>query len=388
MGGFKAAGKTQTAGSVQRPSTSQMTKSPPGGRTGTVKSYNGRKGFGFINCPQAGGDIFFGRDVLPEDAREVSGKFIEGRSVQVEWEVGSDSRPRATQVTVLAGEGEEIAGMIKSYNETTGYGFLTSTSLPQDARFNRDDMPQMPMGAQVKGELVRFQVSYMPDGKIRANNIFFQTKKIAEKVGISAMQMGMPFGGWGGGWGSPMFGGMGAMAEGIVKMFNEERGFGFINMPGIPADIFFGKGDLKGGSVTQGSMVSFQLAAGDQGKLQAKAVSISRGGGGAFGKMMGFGGGGGKRPNYDSSGEPPAKKWKQEVVLSATGQCVTGSIKSFNLQKGFGFITSPEVTDDIFFMKTNLPQGATNQDIVGSAVGCEIMATNDGRLQADSINFL
>ena len=60
------------------------------GLSGTVKSWNGAKGFGFIMCPTVQGDVMFGRDALPPDVKEVQGKFLEGRSIVFDGAQGAD----------------------------------------------------------------------------------------------------------------------------------------------------------------------------------------------------------------------------------------------------------------------------------------------------------
>jgi len=365
------------------------------GVTATVKSYNGRKGFGFLSCRNVNGDIFFGRDALPEDAREVQGKFLEGRTVHIDFVPAESGGFKATKVVLVAGEGEELAGEIKSFSPTNGYGFVKSSSISEDVRFNASDLQNAPPGAELRGELVRFKVQTMPDGKLRAASIAFQSNQIAQKFGGAGVKVGgkgggcMPFMGgcmppmmqfgsammMGGGMG----GGMGGAMQGVVKSYNPNKGFGFIAVPGIPMDFFFGKSDLQGGEVTQGSPVQFFMGVGDKGTPAAKMVLPSRG---AKRTATGAGFGGG-----NSGGKSGAAKKRPKPSSAATGEMMSGSIKSFNASRGFGFITSLETEGDVFFLKTSLPPGVSGQALDGQAVTFETANAREGKLEARNITF-
>ncbi|CAE8585113.1 unnamed protein product, partial [Polarella glacialis] len=95
------------------------------GLSGSVKSWNGAKGFGFITGSSCPVDVFFSRTELPDDVKEVQGKFMQGRPVVFDAEQLPDGRFKATAVAVPYIEGKEIAGKIKTFVEKNGYGFIT-----------------------------------------------------------------------------------------------------------------------------------------------------------------------------------------------------------------------------------------------------------------------
>lgn len=307
-------------------------------QSGTVKTYNGVKGFGFItNSTLQEGDIFFGREALQDDAKEVQGKFLEGRTVYFNAQQQEDGRYKATSVAVPYEEGKPVAGKIKTFSERNGYGFATSAALETDVHFKADIVPQHMPGISLKEELVIFEVKTLPDGKVAASSMRFQSAKIWDRLkggemaamygmgggmGMMGMDMGMGMMGGGGpmmggymkGGGSGMMhggksGGKGSVgpkggvprafaekpmpssapsssgsekANGVVKSYSEKNGYGFINVPGMPMDIKFGKQDLMQlGNVTPGTQVNFSCVQDPMGRFVAQQVRVK----GAAGAM-------------------------------------------------------------------------------------------------------
>eukprot|EP00933_Yihiella_yeosuensis_P038301 TRINITY_DN3223_c0_g1_i1.p1 TRINITY_DN3223_c0_g1~~TRINITY_DN3223_c0_g1_i1.p1 ORF type:complete len:296 (+),score=79.29 TRINITY_DN3223_c0_g1_i1:79-966(+) len=293
------------------------------GLSGVVKSWNGGKGYGFITAPQIQGDVMFSRDALPEDVKEVRGKFLEGRTVVFDGAPGPDGRYKATSVAIPYIEGKSLAGQIKSFSEKHGYGFITSSSLTEDVRFSLQDLPAAG-GMNVKGELVMFDVTVKPDGKLQVSKLLFQSGKIANRVkggmmggmmgqmgmgglaGMAAMS-GMQAGGqkrpanammgqmgmmnmMGMGMGGGMLKqqkvevqttGTGKRANGMIKSFNSGKGFGFISAAGVPGDIFFLLTALPEpfrnthGNELTGKTVNFEIATTNDGKVRATDVQMA-----------------------------------------------------------------------------------------------------------------
>jgi len=377
--------------------------------TGTVKSWNGSKGYGFITSDQVDGDVFFSRSELPPEAHEVRGTFLEGRAVSFQVLEGTDGRAKASDVQILAMEDQPLAGMIKSYSEQNRYGFVTSSSLTDDVRFQNSDLPPMTSGANLKGKLVIFDMQQLPDGKLRVTKMQFQTSGIA-----AANAFGGGFGG--GGFGGGAFGGGafgkgafgkggfrgapgaargfapaapmaapqlgGGMVTGTVKSFSDRHGYGFINTPGQMQDIKFGKADLLMDSVAAGALVSFMPSVSHDGRIQARQVQP------ASAKRMGSfsshsGTGLALRPQKQArTGGGWVTPRAKEV---AAGQIHSGTVKSYIPSKGFGFITCPDVPGDIYFMRQVLPLESQNAELKGLPVTCEIAIAPDGKFRAQSV---
>lgn len=257
------------------------------GMKGVVKSYHGQKGFGFINSDGVGEDIYFMRKDMPQDMRDVQGKFLEGRAVTFTLGLGADGRHKATEVKLDESENavEDIAlpGVIKSFSHKNGYGFISSSSLEGDVRFELSAMHGVLPGVDLKGALVSFKVQALADGKFRAAKVDFQSGKKAKAYKQDAA-MGMIMPAFGFGMQQTMnmssFGnqGGGKKQSGTVKSFNDAKGFGFISMPGYPEDIKFGNSDLIGGVPSAGTTVQFTMAINGDGRASAKQVRVGGGG--------------------------------------------------------------------------------------------------------------
>jgi CspA family cold shock protein len=146
-------------------------------------------------------------------------------------------------------------------------------------------------------------------------------------------------GGGGGGGGPRMPAQVVGTGEGTVKFFNGQKGFGFIQQKGGGEDVFVHisaveRAGLAG--LAEGQELAYNLV--DRGgKISAQDLQIvgeviavqERSGGGDRG---GFGGG-------DRGGAP-----QREL----TGEKATGTVKFFNGQKGFGFLTRDDGQPDAF----------------------------------------
>lgn len=67
-------------------------------QTGTVKFYNGQKGFGFITPENGGKDVFVHISALD---RAGLGGLVEGQKLSFELETGRDGRTNAANIQAL-----------------------------------------------------------------------------------------------------------------------------------------------------------------------------------------------------------------------------------------------------------------------------------------------
>mmetsp|Transcript_52584 Transcript_52584/g.94400 ORF Transcript_52584/g.94400 Transcript_52584/m.94400 type:complete len:381 (-) Transcript_52584:62-1204(-) len=104
--------------------------------------------------------------------------------------------------------------------------------------------------------------------------------------------------------------------EGVVIKFNALKGFGFVKSNSTESDVFLGKGNLGGYTVSEGDKVRFDMETSTKGM---KATNV-------------------------------------QVLQQRTTNQFFGEVKSFSAHKGFGFISSPALTSagDIFFMQKDV----------------------------------
>jgi cold shock protein len=137
-------------------------------------------------------------------------------------------------------------------------------------------------------------------------------------------------GGFGGGGGGPRGGGMPAQvvgqAKGVVKFFNTQKGFGFIQRDEGGDDVFVHisaveRAGLEG--LAEGQELEFALV--DRGgKISASDLQV-------VGDVI-----------------PVAKREAAPPQRQLTGDKATGTVKFFNSMKGFGFITRDDGQPDAF----------------------------------------
>ena len=80
-----------------------------------------------------------------------------------------------------------LSGKVKSFNPNKGFGFITSHSLTQDVFFGARDLPNVPQGTQLQGELVVFEAEPTPDGKVKASKMAFQNGQTAQRLSMGGM---------------------------------------------------------------------------------------------------------------------------------------------------------------------------------------------------------
>merc|ERR1711988_117539 len=105
------------------------------------------------------------------------------------------------------------------------------------------------------------------------------------------------------------------------------------------------------------------------GKMRARNIQNNDGavvetGGFNSGNVGGFNSGNANNFNSGNVGNNGGFKAQKipSVEATPTGENSSGIIKSYNPQKGFGFITAEGLPTDVFFMKSDLPVEAQNED--------------------------
>jgi len=167
----------------------------------------------------------------------------------------------------------------------------------------------------------------------------------------------------------------GPEAEATVKWFNPDKGFGFVALVDGSGDAFLHANALQAAgyqSVSPGATLRVRVAQGQKGRQVSQVLSVdestaqpTRGGPGA---------GAGPR------GPRPARAPRRPVDLSSAVE-MTGVVKWYNPEKGFGFITPPDGGKDVFVHASALEEAglpplqegqAVRMNVVQGAKGPEV----------------
>lgn len=253
---------------------------------GVVKSFNPQKGWGLIDCRETfdiyGKDMFVLKTALPNNHADA------GTSVSFQVRQG-EKGPEATNVQVVGPawgasfqprmqmqmpmqmqmqmqhmvqprrhvpEGMVFHGVIKSYSESKGWGFITAKENftyvgKEDVFFLRSEMPEgEPLTADAR---VQFQIRRSKGGRIEAT----QLKLLPDFAEF----------------GDTLF-------QGTIKSFNEKKGWGFIASEHayelFSKDIFLHQHELEGQVPEPGTVVQFSVKLSDQsGRPEATNVTLS-----------------------------------------------------------------------------------------------------------------
>jgi len=352
--------------------------------SGVVASWGGQKGYGFIASEQVGGDIFFGRQSLPQELQAIGDLFpMKGKNVQFDLKAQADAsgKPQASLVKIMVAEGEMCVGTIKSFNAAKGFGFIGSSSMEgQDFFFSRRDVPMQLQGAPLQGMVTAFKVTTSPDGKIQARELVFaggagmapRTMLVPQRGQPMQMQMQMQMG-------PPR--GNGQRLQGTVKTYNTERGFGFASSPAVSGDVYF-KG--QGIPFQPGSPIEFTLKTMPDGKAQARDVAPggSQQGGYMGGPQQGGYMGGPQQGGY--MGGPQQGGYMGGG--GGDGGTQMAFVSSYSPKNGYGFMTV-EGLGDVFFKKTLVPAHLQEADLKGIQASIAIRMTPDGKPQCARAQF-
>ena len=326
-------------------------RSSGGGAEGTVQFFNSEKGFGFITPDDGGDDVFVHFSAIADDGGYRS--LEEGQRVLFEAAQG-DRGLQATHVEPLAGGGggydqggydaPAAAGSglpqatVRFFNGEKGFGFLQ----PDDGG---DDV------------FVHFS-AIADDGGYRSleegQRVEFEAAQGDRGMQATHVQ---PLSGGGGGRSQGRdqgrqnaggYGGGSGLAQGTVRFFNADKGFGFVEPDDGSRDVFVHFSAIEDdggyGDLAEGQRVEFAASLGDRGP-QADVV----------------------RP-LDSAGPPPrrdparremrrdpGRSTPREQNRSAARSVPTpleggseGTVKWFHAEKGFGFIAPDDGSADVF----------------------------------------
>jgi cold shock CspA family protein len=146
---------------------------------GSVKSFNEEKGWGHIACE--GTKKIYNKDVflMKREVEAVGGSIPLGSLIS--FKVQSDGKgPKATDIRVIPEDavgsdgypGKQFSGIIKSFNDTKGWGFVAGDEILEvfgkDIFVNKREMDNQ---TPALGDQIFFHVEIDKDGQAQAKNI-------------------------------------------------------------------------------------------------------------------------------------------------------------------------------------------------------------------------
>jgi CspA family cold shock protein len=167
----------------------------------------------------------------------------------------------------------------------------------------------------------------------------------------------------------------GPIVEATVKWFNAEKGFGFAELGDGTGDAFLHIGVLQAAgreTVPPGAKLKVHAGQGQKGKQITHVLEVDestatpetrrppRAGG------FGGGGGGGGRP-------------QRAAPDPSTAVDLSGTVKWFNGEKGFGFVTVSDGGKDVFLHISVLERAQLSQLPEGQRVSMRVVDTPKGR---------
>ena len=294
-------GQVQVPGMAPGAVPADLGAIPAGKATGNVKAFNVEKGYGFI-APDGGGEDFFVHASSLQDGNALA---VGGRVIFKPSFDPAKMKPVAQEVTGAYTDPRRVTGVAAGLPPSTPMGMAQGLTPP--AAGAQSAFPWMATPAAVSTPAV------LPPGKV----------------------------------------------GGSVKAFNVERGFGFIAMDGGEDHFVHAANLLDGNALAVGARVTFVPDFDHQkGKPIAKQV-----GGGYYDPNRPV-------PSAEAKaalGMPPTARSQNGMIAQNTGPALfepapppgklAGTVKAFNIEKGFGFIAPDGGGEDHFVHAQKLLEG-------------------------------
>ena len=158
-------------------------------------------------------------------------------------------------------------------------------------------------------------------------------------------------------------GASGPEVEAVVKWFNAEKGFGFVEVSDGSGDAFLHVSVLSGAgaqTVNPGAKLKVRLGQGAKGPQVMEVTDIREGEAPAPAR---------RAPRPPSGGDH---------YVSGGGQEIRGTVKWYNAQKGFGFVAPETGGKDVFVHATALERGGIPSLSEGQSVRMQVVQGKKG----------
>lgn len=159
----------------------------------------------------------------------------------------------------------------------------------------------------------------------------------------------------------------GPLTEAVVKWFNPDKGFGFVTLSNGTGDAFLHISVLQGAgheSVPPGAKLHAYVGSGPKGPQITRIVEIDENSATAQG------------PRRD---RPPAPRGMRDTVDPSAAVEIRGSVKWFNSEKGFGFVSADDGEKDVFIHISVMERAGLSNLTEGQQVALRAVQTPKGR---------
>lgn len=197
----------------------------------------------------------------------------------------------------------------------------------------------------------------------------------------------------------PMTAPSGPESSAVVKWFNPEKGFGFVELGEGAGDVFLHASVLArtgATSVNPGATLKVRVGQGQKGPQVTEVIEVDEstataaapsapraprsggfGGGGGYGDRGGYGGGGGGGGYGDRGGYGGGGRRAFDAP-TPSGPEQQGTVKWYNQAKGFGFIAPEDGGKDVFVHASALRRAGLTELAEGQRVTIQITQGQKG----------
>lgn len=166
---------------------------------------------------------------------------------------------------------------------------------------------------------------------------------------------------------------VGEPKDAVVKWFNPDKGFGFVELADGSGDAFLHVNTIQAAgvdSVAPGTKLSVQVSQGAKGPQVSSVLEV-----GEVVEQAPQARGGAPRRMGD---RPPRAPGRPRVDM-ADAASVSGEVKWFNPTKGFGFIQADDGLKDIFIHTSVVSQAGVDTLHEGQRLQVKVVSTPKGR---------
>jgi CspA family cold shock protein len=159
----------------------------------------------------------------------------------------------------------------------------------------------------------------------------------------------------------------GPAIDATVKWFNEEKGFGFVELQDGSGDAFLHIGVLQAAghdTALPESKMRVQVGVGQKGRQVTAILEMHMGTGGA------------PRPQRSAAPKVPSGRPPPDP---STASDLEGTVKWFNADKGFGFVVCEDGGKDVFLHKSVVERAGLRAVDEGQRLAMKVVKTQKGR---------